>query len=168
MRGDHIKVWRNAYWHHGIDVGHGQVIHLAEGESSSRFMRFLSKKSGEVVKTSMEDFLKGGRMVKGGIRNTADPLEKEEIAERAESVVGDPSKYNVLFNNCEHFANWCETGVAKSHQVADVAKKIGYGAGALAVGLVARKFGVKVMPKLKEDRTRFKAFVVERGDSREI
>ena len=27
--------------------------------------------------------------------------------------------YNVLFNNCEHFAVWCKTGLKESQQVRD-------------------------------------------------
>ena len=151
-RGDHIKVWRGAYWHHGIDIGNNQVVHLSDGETGSRFMRFLSKKkSSKVEKTSMDDFLKDGEAVIGGLRNTAPALEKEEIAKRAESAVGNPSKYNIIFQNCEHFANFCETGVAKSHQVRSVLKKISVATGAAIVGgIVAHKLGVK-MPKLKED-----------------
>jgi len=26
-------------------------------------------------------------------------------------------KYNLLFNNCEHFATWCKTGISKSQQI---------------------------------------------------
>ena len=28
-------------------------------------------------------------------------------------------KYNLLFNNCEHFATWCKTGINESQQVQD-------------------------------------------------
>ena len=38
--------------------------------------------------------------------------------ERAESRLGE-HKYNLLFNNCEHFASWCKTGVSESQQVKD-------------------------------------------------
>ena len=162
MRGDHLKVWRNAYWHHGIDVGNDEVVHLAEGDSSSRLMRFLKKKTGKIEKSSMEEFLKGGHAVQGGLRNTADPLDKEETAKRAEEAVGNPSKYNVLFNNCEHFANWCETGVAVSHQIKSIAKKAGYALGGIVAGAVAHKFGVKVpFPKVWEGKMNFKRYLDE-------
>ena len=36
--------------------------------------------------------------------------------ERAESRIGE-HRYSLTGNNCEHFANWCATGVAISHQV---------------------------------------------------
>lgn len=57
--GDHIAVLRRRwfhiirYWHHGIDVGDGTVIHLTGP----------SKKDAEVTRTSLEEFLKGGTKV---------------------------------------------------------------------------------------------------------
>ena len=32
--------------------------------------------------------------------------------------------YNVMTNNCEHFASWARNGWVYSHQVVDVAKKV--------------------------------------------
>ena len=40
----------------------------------------------------------------------------QETVNRAISRVGE-DKYNLLFNNCEHFAIWCKTGVSESYQV---------------------------------------------------
>ncbi len=40
----------------------------------------------------------------------------EETIERAKSRLGE-SSYNLLNNNCEHFAIWCKTGIQESHQV---------------------------------------------------
>lgn len=40
----------------------------------------------------------------------------KETVERALSRVGE-DRYDLLFNNCEHFAIWCKTGVSESYQV---------------------------------------------------
>lgn len=40
----------------------------------------------------------------------------QETAERAKSRLGE-DKYNLAFNNCEHFAIWCKTGIKESSQV---------------------------------------------------
>ena len=40
----------------------------------------------------------------------------EETVNRARSRLGEES-YNLIFNNCEHFALWCKTGKSKSIQV---------------------------------------------------
>ena len=39
-----------------------------------------------------------------------------ETISRAKSRLGE-SNYNLLTNNCEHFAIWCKTGIEESHQV---------------------------------------------------
>ncbi|XP_055866694.1 uncharacterized protein LOC106069204 isoform X3 [Biomphalaria glabrata] len=43
------------------------------------------------------------------------PLDPEEIVKRAYESC-KPFKYNVLFNNCEHFARWCRYDVDYSNQ----------------------------------------------------
>lgn len=40
----------------------------------------------------------------------------DETIERARSRLGE-NKYNLAFNNCEHFAIWCKTGISESHQM---------------------------------------------------
>jgi predicted ATPase len=43
----------------------------------------------------------------------------KETVERARSRIGE-DKYNLVFNNCEHFAIWCKTGISESSQVSAV------------------------------------------------
>ena len=40
----------------------------------------------------------------------------EETVDRAISRLVE-QEYNLAFNNCEHFAIWCKTGISKSYQV---------------------------------------------------
>lgn len=40
----------------------------------------------------------------------------QETVERAKSRIGE-TEYNLAFNNCEHFALWCKTGLKESSQV---------------------------------------------------
>jgi hypothetical protein len=35
---------------------------------------------------------------------------------RAESRLGE-GRFDFVFNNCEHFATWCKTGISESQQV---------------------------------------------------
>lgn len=39
-----------------------------------------------------------------------------ETIQRAKSRLGE-TKYNLITNNCEHYAIWCKTGIRESHQV---------------------------------------------------
>lgn len=114
-RGDHLYVDRQGgiYTHHGIDIGDGSVVHYLEGDT--------------IVRTPVEQFCRG-QPLRLRDYSVADPV--EWTLERALSRVGEQS-YNVLFNNCEHFASWCKTGKASSRQVEKAAL------GAAAVGGLA-------------------------------
>ena len=45
-----------------------------------------------------------------------EPLAMEKILERAKSRLGERA-YNLISNNCEHFATWCVYGQSVSLQV---------------------------------------------------
>ena len=47
----------------------------------------------------------------------------KETVERARSRIGERG-YNLLLNNCEHFAVWCKTGVEKSEQVEEIIRLV--------------------------------------------
>jgi hypothetical protein len=109
-KGDQIYVYRELvnleglYQHHGIDCGDNFVIHYR-------------KPSETVEKTSLGVFARGNIVY---IREYADGFcfLSDHVVERAESRLGE-QKYNLLFNNCEHFASWCKTGIGYSKQVTD-------------------------------------------------
>jgi len=129
-RGDQLRVHRfPGYRHHGIDCGDGTVIHYT-GEP-------FQKRGACVCRTPIEEFAKGGRVEVVRRRHPVDP---EMVIQRAESRLGEAS-YNLVWNNCEHFARWCETGVRKSRQVRWVlrtAAGICVAAGCVAGVFVAR------------------------------
>lgn len=109
-QGDQIYVYRELfnlqglYEHHGIDYGDGSVIHY--------------RKPSEIIeRTSIETFGRGNpiytRYYADGFYFIADV-----VIRRAQSRLGE-RKYNLLFNNCEHFATWCKTGISDSKQIRD-------------------------------------------------
>ncbi|MCC6698825.1 MAG: lecithin retinol acyltransferase family protein [Candidatus Hydrogenedentes bacterium] len=104
-RGDHIRVRRKGYWHHGIDCGDGTVIHY-EGE-------LFHYRDARVRKVTLAEFAKGGTVRVVPETGTYEP---DIIIERAESRM-DECRYSPLLNNCEHFARWCATGFQESRQV---------------------------------------------------
>ncbi|GMU93074.1 MAG: hypothetical protein AMXMBFR4_21320 [Candidatus Hydrogenedentota bacterium] len=104
-RGDHIRVFRRGYWHHGIDCGDGTVIHYT-GE-------LFNRKDAAVKRTSMEAFAKGGRV---RVVRTKSAYDAEGVMLRAQSRLHE-ARYSPVLNNCEHFARWCTTGTAESRQV---------------------------------------------------
>lgn len=95
------------FTHHCIYIGGGRVIHY------SGFSQTMA--SGPVAETALYDFAMGNPVQvlhypKGSVRFTP-----EEIIRRARSRMGE-DQYDLLRNNCEHFAEWCCTGVNAAYQ----------------------------------------------------
>jgi len=109
--GSHLKTPRTGYTHHGIYVGNEKVVHyagLADGLSSA-----------PVEETTFKKFLNGNSY--SIVYHPNAKYSNEEIVQRAYSRIGE-NNYNLIGNNCEHFANWCIDGVSNSQQVGAVFK----------------------------------------------
>lgn len=104
-KGNHIYINCGIYCHHGIYVGNNKVIHYLSKGISLTDMKTFSK--GYPIKIKQHIFKK----------------DKNEIVSRAYSRLGE-NRYNLIFNNCEHFATWCCTGVSVSMQVVTIAIQI--------------------------------------------
>ena len=100
---DHLQVPRRhgLFNHHGIDLGDGTVAHYLEGR--------------EILRSPFADFSQGEVV---SVTEHADASPAGITLRRAMSRLGEQN-YNLLFNNCEHFANWCKTGRHRSGQVED-------------------------------------------------
>jgi len=98
-----------SYRHYGIDIGDGTAVHF-------RGDRFLIQKTAWIQRTSIQKFLDGGELcVEEGVNYA---FSRDEVVRMALSQVGGNfGGYNFIFNNCEHFANWCATGKRFSKQV---------------------------------------------------
>lgn len=109
MIGSHIKTSRTGYSHHGIYCGNGRVVHY------SGFAQAFKKGTLEI--TTLQGFL-GGESKYYVIEYPSNKVRfsSEEIVKRALDRVGE-DRYNLVFNNCEHFAAWCVTGKSESKQV---------------------------------------------------
>jgi hypothetical protein len=110
-RGDQIYVMQEflsiqgVYEHHGIDCGDGTVIHQR-------------KRTETIERTSFATFVNEAKS-KVYVRHYPVCFIPDVVVQRAESRLGEKN-YNLLFNNCEHFATWCKTGVSESRQVKNI------------------------------------------------
>ena len=102
---DHLQTPRQhgLFNHHGIDLGDGTVAHYLEGR--------------EILRIPLEEFSRGQPVTP--VLYPADGCSAPGITlRRAMGRLGE-QRYNLLFNNCEHFAHWCKTGRHRSSQVED-------------------------------------------------
>jgi hypothetical protein len=74
----------------------------------------IKDKRGAHVQLGTLSAFAAGRPVT--VRPYAHADEPDVIIERAMSRLGD-GDYNLVFNNCQHFARWCVTGERLSEQV---------------------------------------------------
>ena len=98
---DHLQVPRRhgLFNHHGIDLGDGTVAHYLEGR--------------EILRSPFADFSQEEVV---SVTEHTDASPAGVTLRRAMSRLGEQN-YNLLFNNCEHFATWCKTGRHRSVQV---------------------------------------------------
>ncbi|WP_017300835.1 lecithin retinol acyltransferase family protein [Nodosilinea nodulosa] len=114
-KGEQIYVLRDLgmvpglYQHHGIDGGDGTVIHYSK-----------ARQEAEISRTSYDAFSWGNRVypVRQSLIYTP-----EIVIERATSRLGE-RQYDLLQNNCEHFATWCTTGRSESRQLANFGLRV--------------------------------------------
>lgn len=122
QKGDHIRVQRmnGLYAHHGIYVSDEEVIHFTGKDDDS----ILDWSKPEVIQTDLAYFLKGGilEVKEYTDEEFADIYSPEQIVTYARACLGDKG-YNLIFNNCEHFANVCTLGRFRSYQVEKVFTK---------------------------------------------
>lgn len=127
-RGDQIYVMRpllgldSAYEHHGIDCGDGTVIHYSKAEGEPTIRR-----------TTLADFSWNNSVY---LKQQPVCFVPEVVVERAESRLGE-QRYDLMSNNCEHFANWCKTGRNESMQL----NNYGLGTGGVSLSTSRRLMG---------------------------
>ena len=144
-KGDVIGVHRGVYDHYGIYTGNNEVIHFSnEGSDFGsdicvRRATLAQFKNGAdnvfvVDFEAYRDYVENPELFdfEGLFKLAFDDLfdnkitiySPEETVKRAESQLGK-GKYNLVFNNCEHFAVWCKTGKRESSQVQRFLEAIG-------------------------------------------
>ncbi|CAK7341015.1 unnamed protein product [Dovyalis caffra] len=142
--GLHIYVWRGAllyeYSHHGIYIGDGRVIHSIGPKAGGprvacKKCAFAGNMQQAVVETCLECFLCGGRLCRYNydvpmnvLRITSHVMcstctskrskPANEVVETAKRKLKEGfGTYNLISNNCEHFATFSKTGTSLCQQV---------------------------------------------------
>lgn len=135
-RGDLLEVPRTLFTHFGIYLGDNHVAHLipdilpvltrnekfvAEMVTNNRLLLGVIAKVASVRVDSVADFAYGAEIVVNHMDRVCSqsPLEEEEVARRAEKLLGSVN-YSLLWYNCEHYVMYCRYGMAISYQTYQV------------------------------------------------
>ena len=139
------------YEHYGIYTGDGTVVNYTTLESGftldleimeTTFEKFLKtekgffilnfdhlknpNKSGPIpvyqLNSTFSDIMETLLEIREWLEKSQMKLySPDETVSRARSRLGE-KKYDLLLNNCEHFAIWCKTGLSKSYQIEKLLK----------------------------------------------
>uniref|UniRef100_A0A8C2J1B4 Lecithin retinol acyltransferase a n=1 Tax=Cyprinus carpio TaxID=7962 RepID=A0A8C2J1B4_CYPCA len=119
-RGDLLEVQRTLFIHYGIYLGDNRVAHLMPDimpvltnnkqlikpvVTNKRLILGCIYRNASIRVDSVEDFAYGAQIMVNDMdmKMKCQPLVSEEVARRAEKLVGD-IPYSLLWNNCEHFS----------------------------------------------------------------
>ncbi|XP_064191415.1 lecithin retinol acyltransferase a [Anguilla rostrata] len=132
QRGDLLEVPRTLFIHSGIYLGENKVAHLIpdilpnltsdknqinEVVTNKRLLLGVLSKTASIRVDTVEDFAFGSNILVNSMDHACkkQPLPSEDIAKRAEALIGVIS-YSLMWNNCEHFVTYCRYGSAASMQ----------------------------------------------------
>lgn len=119
--GDHIRVKRPYYYHHGVYVGDGMVIHFTGEQNDS-----ISEPEKVLVRKTTIEFFANGTIVekaKLSLLEKRHAKNRKIVVEEAEKAVGE-GNYDFLHNNCEDFANRVCYNKKLSSQIDDIKDKM--------------------------------------------
>lgn len=116
--GDMIRVPLGGIYHYGIYVSDEEVIQFGLAPSRQNLLR---DSEVEVLASDIDAFLAGGflEVCEFDRKERKKNRSPEQVIAFARSKIGMRG-YHILYNNCEHFATECVTGVAVCRQAEDV------------------------------------------------
>ena len=137
QRGDHIHFIGKllTYCHHAIvetvDKVHGEVNVI---EYSNSVKNFIEDNSSAPKHPGLAVVVRGKCNLENHtvyVVKHSRCLDPETVVSRAKSRLGE-RKYNLLTNNCEHFALWCKTEISSSEQVNNMTDALKAGVSGIA------------------------------------
>ena len=116
--GDMIRVKSGTIYHYGIYVSDDEVVQfgLAPAQRAT-----LKDSDIEVLTSDIDAFLNGGflEVCEFDRKERKKNRKPDEIVQYTRSKLGTRG-YNILYNNCEHFANECVSGIRACSQADEV------------------------------------------------
>lgn len=118
--GDMIRTKVRFYYHYGIFVSDGEVIQFGLPNDP-----FRSADQIHVIRTDITAFLQGGELevMTPEKQERKQMRTPEQIVTIARQRIGEGG-YDILHNNCEHFASDCVFGQPQSTFLQDVREKL--------------------------------------------
>lgn len=119
--GDMIRIRLGRIYHYGIFVTEDEVIQFGLPPTAEN----RGKEGGELVLATDIDTFACGKIVETAVLERAEEkrrIPRESTIRLARARIGEGG-YNIIHNNCEHFANECIFGVSHCSQADEVRKR---------------------------------------------
>lgn len=144
--GDRLEFDRVTYKHWAICVTIGFDAHVVHrtGDSLNYISASISSSGcdnavGKICLEALFTVLGDDRVrINNSLDSKRTPKSDKMILTSAVSAIDnddDRGQYHLLFNNCEHFVNWCRYGAAESQQVIDTVIAVAVGVIGVALGV---------------------------------
>lgn len=116
--GDMVRVKLGCIYHYGVFVSDSEIIQFGLAPTARTGVKDCDV---EICVSDVAAFLHGGVLETAVLDETenAKRVPNEETVRKARARIGEKG-YNVLYNNCEHFAYECVMGEKKCTQADDV------------------------------------------------
>lgn len=118
--GDIVRIKIKFYHHYGVFIDENRVVAFGMPDNTG-----VDPETIEVLETDVTTFMHGSTL-ETAVLNRDEKRQRrspEETVEYAVSQLGRKG-YHILYNNCEHFANECVFGEARSNFVDSVRDEI--------------------------------------------
>ncbi len=137
--GDHLKVKRfgGIYSHHGIYLGDAKVVHLTGGIKQGIPVLSGGNGSASIQIDDIKVFENGDKSIVVNKFAKKDKKNIEDLLICVESKLGDNIPYNIILNNCEHFANELSIKTRKSQQVKVFSVSTGIGSFFMCISILS-------------------------------
>jgi len=149
QKGDIVGIKRLGYEHYGIYTEKNTIIHYTSTKSDISLDNEIMETDFDTFKKGNEKYfifdiekffelknknfalnielnpIKNIIKTIGKLKNRNDFIlySPQETVERARSRL-EENEYNLVINNCEHFAFWCKTGISESYQINNILELI--------------------------------------------
>lgn len=106
------------YLHYGVYIGDNRVIHYRSEDYND-----MNPKHAKIIETSLEEFAHGSDVYREPKHKGGNFFDFSTVRKAKKLLGTGEGEYNLLNNNCEHFANYCKYGKKISRQINRIFKQ---------------------------------------------
>lgn len=104
--------YKGTYLHYGVYIGNGHVIHYRTEDYNDN-----TWSHAKIIETSLKEFAHGSPVYREPEHKGANWFDFSTVRAAKKMLGTGLGEYDLIHNNCEHFANYCMYGKKVSRQI---------------------------------------------------